>query len=72
MKEYIIEFSAKAVTALKQINSLENSISQTLFVVKDQTMIGTLTDGDIRRGLLNGLDTSSPIMSFMNTNFKSI
>jgi dTDP-glucose pyrophosphorylase len=72
MKEYIIEFSEKAVAALEQLNSLEDSVSQTLFVTKGHIMIGTVTDGDIRRGLLNGLDTTAPIMSFMNTNFKSI
>ena len=72
MKKYLIEFSEKAVTALKQLNSIGDSEIQTLFVTKDQKMIGTLTDGDIRRGLLNGLDTSAPIISFMNTNFKLI
>lgn len=72
MKKYLIEFSEKAVTALKQLNSIGDTESQTLFVTKDQKMIGTLTDGDIRRGLLKGLDTSVPIVSFMNTNFKLI
>ena len=72
MKKYLIEFSENAVTALKQLNSIGDTESQTLFVTKDQKMIGTLTDGDIRRGLLKGLDTSVPIASFMNTNFKLI
>jgi len=72
MKKYLIEFSEKAFTALKQLNSIVDTESRTLFVTKDQKMIGTLTDGDIRRGLLKGFDMSVPIVSFMNTNFKLI
>lgn len=72
MKKYLIEFSENAATALKQLNSIGDTESQTLFVTKDQKMIGTITDGDIRRGLLKGHDTSVPIVSFMNTNFKLI
>lgn len=72
MKKYLIEFSEKAFTALKKLNSIEDTESRTLFVTKDQKMIGTLTDGDIRRGLLKGFDMSVPIASLMNTNFKLI
>ena len=72
MNEYIIQADQKAVEALKQINSLANTVSQTLFVVDKQKIIGTLTDGDIRRGLLEGLKTTAPVVSFTNKNFKSI
>lgn len=33
----------------------------TLIVDEKEKLIGTLTDGDVRRGLLNGLDLNSPI-----------
>ena len=35
-------------------------------------LIGTITDGDIRRGLLNGKTLDSNVQLFMNKNFFSI
>lgn len=37
-----------------------------LVVDKNNTLIGTITDGDIRRGLLNGLDLQSSIESIIH------
>jgi dTDP-glucose pyrophosphorylase len=39
----------------------ETALQIVLAVAADGTLLGTLTDGDIRRGLLRGLDMSSPI-----------
>ncbi|MGV6860631.1 MAG: nucleotidyltransferase family protein [Putridiphycobacter sp.] len=52
---------------LIQLN--ENPSLQTLIVVKDQKVVGTITDGDVRRGLIKGLDQSSKVSDFMFTNF---
>lgn len=44
------------------IRNLEETALQIVLAVSQQgTLLGTLTDGDIRRGLLRGLDLSSPI-----------
>jgi len=44
------------------IHSLEQSALQIVLVVSpDGTLIGTITDGDIRRGLLRGMDLSSSL-----------
>jgi dTDP-glucose pyrophosphorylase len=44
------------------IRCLDASGLQIVLVVSERgTLLGTLTDGDIRRGLLRGLDLSSPI-----------
>ncbi len=43
----------------------ESALQITLVVSPDHTLIGTITDGDIRRGLLRGLDLSSPIDSIV-------
>ncbi len=44
------------------IRNLEESALQIVLVVSsDGTLVGTLTDGDIRRGLLRGLDMNSSI-----------
>ncbi len=45
----------------------------TLFVVdRKNKMVGTLTDGDIRRGLLKGLSLKSPVTDFFNQKFRFI
>lgn len=44
------------------IRCLDRSGLQIVLVVaEDDALVGTITDGDIRRGLLRGLDLSSPI-----------
>jgi dTDP-glucose pyrophosphorylase len=69
--QHVVNINNEARVALKALDVLRNSISRTLFVINDENrLVGTLTDGDIRRGLLNGLEISHPISSFMNTNFK--
>lgn len=46
---------------------------QTLFVVDDQErMVGTLTDGDIRRGLIHGAALDDVISKVMHTSFKFV
>ena len=49
------------------IRNLEDSSLQiALVVASGNVLIGTLTDGDIRRGLLRGLDLNSPLDSVIN------
>ncbi|AWI77212.1 nucleotidyl transferase [Parazoarcus communis] len=49
------------------ISCLNESTSQIVLVVSaDERLIGTLTDGDIRRGLLRGLGLDSPVDSLIN------
>jgi len=51
--------------ALKVIN---DSSKQICLVIEDEKFVGTLTDGDIRRGFLNGLNLNSPIKSIIYRN----
>lgn len=72
-QEHIVSKDDEARTALKILDQLPDSASRTLFVTDKQgKMVGTVTDGDIRRGLLNGCEISQTIELFMNINFKSI
>ena len=50
--------------ALKVIS--EGTIKIAFVIDKKGKLIGTLTDGDIRRGFLNGLNLNSPIKSIIN------
>lgn len=45
--------------AIRNLN--ETGLQIVLVVASEGTLLGTLTDGDIRRGLLNGMDLNSPI-----------
>jgi len=54
-------------TFQQAIRSLDESALQIILVVSaDGTLLGTLTDGDIRRGLLRGLDLGSTIDAIIN------
>lgn len=69
--QHIVNYNHPARVALKALDILEDNASRTLFVVDSiNKLVGSLTDGDIRRGLLGGLEISEPIASFMNINFK--
>lgn len=71
MKQHIVNVKAEARVALRALDLLKDFVSRTLFVVNDDNkLVGSLTDGDIRRGLLNGLEISHPIEAFMNSKFK--
>lgn len=74
MKELISCMIYKDICCLDALKKLDDEKSkQTLFVVdNNQRMIGTITDGDIRRGLINGLDLLSPIHLFCQEKFKFI
>lgn len=52
---------------LKKINEL--TLSQTIFVLEAQKVVASITDGDIRRGLINGLSLSDSILKFANKEF---
>ena len=58
--------------ALRKLDKITRE-SQTLFVVNDsEQMVGTLTDGDIRRYLVNGGNLSDETKNAMHTNFSFI
>lgn len=72
MKRYIIQSSATILDALKALDGTSHDW-QTLFVVDEaERMVGTLTDGDIRRGLIGGASLSMPVSEIMHTGFKFI
>lgn len=53
--------------ALKKLNDL--SIDSILFIVNDKNiLVGSLTDGDLRRGFISGLGFDDSILKFIQTN----
>jgi dTDP-glucose pyrophosphorylase len=63
----IIQITDSIKEALLKLNSLDKLI---LFVVDGQRLVGTLTDGDIRRGLMKSLTVEHLVSDFMNSNFR--
>jgi len=61
----ILNINASLKDALVKLDA--NVEMQTLFIEKSNKIIGTITDGDIRRGLINGLGNENSISDFMNT-----
>ncbi len=67
----LISHNASVLEAMKKIDV--RPLTQTLFVVDESDrLLGTVTDGDIRRGLINGRSLSDPVTQFMLTSFTKI
>lgn len=66
----IISASATVKQALERINTLKDA-PLTLFVTdNDGALTGTLTDGDIRRGLLGGASLEDDVTTVMHRGFR--
>lgn len=70
LNTYCIPQTATIREALKRINETSGS-GQMLFVLNDkQQVVATLSDGDIRRGLIAGHELNEPVEQIMFRNFR--
>jgi dTDP-glucose pyrophosphorylase len=68
-KQNLISHKASIIQAMEAIGNVPESL--TLFVLDDTgSLIGTLTDGDIRRGFLSELRLEDKVSRFMTSNFR--
>jgi dTDP-glucose pyrophosphorylase len=66
-KKLLIRTDTNIKQAMQKLNETAERI---LFVVDDSArLLGTITDGDIRRGIIKGLDFDTGIESMMNADF---
>ena len=72
MNKYIIHQACSIRDALVALNQISTDIQSLLVVEDDQRLVGTLTDGDIRRGLIAGAELSNSVTSIMHRDFKYI
>jgi len=71
LQKQIIHENEPVRLALARLNDLPDTL--TLFVLNDgKQLVGTLTDGDVRRGLLTGFSLEDPTGKFMFRNFRFI
>lgn len=69
IEQHIIDCGSDLRDALTRMNSLQGG-SMTLFVADDSCrVVGTLTDGDIRRGLLGGASLATAVGDVMHRQF---
>ena len=62
-----------SASLIEAMMSLEKSgIEITLIVDGDGRLVGTLTDGDIRRALLKGAPLESPLEPYLQKNFTAV
>lgn len=66
--KYTIKTSATVIDALKRLD--KSPLLLTIFVEdENDVIVGTITDGDIRRGLINGLSLTDDLKDFMYPDF---
>lgn len=72
MNQYIINEKSTLLDALQQLNRLSGK-QMVLLVTNDaDIMVGTLTDGDVRRALIAGVSLADEVCRAMHTRFKAI
>ena len=72
MNKYIIQQTISIREALVALNQISSDTQSLLVVDEEQKLVGTLTDGDIRRGFISGAELSDVVASVMHTDFKYI
>ena len=72
MDRHIIHADSPIIEGLRQLNSLSGGVMTLIVTDPDGHLSGTLTDGDIRRGLLSGAGTDTPLREVMHTRCRTL
>lgn len=72
MKQYIVNETSTIKEALVSLNSIAHDTLSLLVVNANNQMVGSLTDGDIRRGLISGAQLTDAVSTIMHHDFKYI
>lgn len=68
--DFTISKNSTILETLKKIDELSSNDTRLAFVVdENKKVIGAVSDGDCRRGLINGKQLTSSVSEIMNTNF---
>ena len=70
--DFTISENATILDTLKKIDELSSNATRLAFVVdENKKVLGSVSDGDCRRGLIGGKQLTSPVTKIMNTKFTS-
>ena len=69
ISKYTISIDASIKDALILLDKLSDDVL-TLFVLHGKRLVGTITDGDIRRALIKDIPISTSVEDVMNKEFK--
>lgn len=70
---YLILYNNSILNALNQLDAVSDDGMLTLFVIDEsKRVIGSLTDGDCRRALINGASLADPVLAIMRRDFTYI
>lgn len=72
MKRYLINETSTLKDALISLNAISHDTMSLLVVNSSDQLVGTLTDGDIRRGLIGGAQLTDEVSAIMHRDFKYI
>jgi len=72
INKHSLSLDSNIKEALDSLNHIIVKNHQTLFVLNDNKLVGTLTDGDIRRGMLKGFNINDSVKKIINTSFRSV
>ncbi len=72
INKHLITATSTLIEALARLNELSGGIMTLIVVNSDNIMVGTLTDGDVRRALLRGVPLEAPVSDVMHTAFRAL
>ena len=67
-ESYLVNNNEKVKTAIQKIS--ENGTGLIFVVNENEQVLGVITDGDIRRALVSGMNTEDSVMTVTNVKFK--
>ena len=70
IKKTLIKYNCKISDAIKSLNNSRLKI--VLVLTKNNKLAGTVVDGDVRRGLLKGINLKDPVIKIMNKNLLTV
>jgi dTDP-glucose pyrophosphorylase len=71
-ERYLLPETATIKDALVALDKNSDDVLTLFIVDKVGKMLGTLTDGDVRRGLIQGIDLKESVISIMHSTFRYI
>ena len=73
MEENVLKYIVSQDATVEEAWSvIEENRQRSVIVVDDQKVVGTVSDGDLRKAMLSGRLMSTPVKEVMNINFFSI